>query len=239
MKNKTAIIFAILILLFVAYKSYLLYQYKVEERDIDTSEIFRDNISITSQEYKGNLFTYEGISFKNDFKNYTKNEHNWYIKKDKNNDVVAALYITKMEQYHHLLTDGNLKVINGDSNEVVNKLFNEEDKIAFKEENDIKDDMDLMNYIKDHYYLRNTIITNHRKIKQNYIINSFVNIALPTFSKITEIKGDLKGYILHASENIRQVHILSGDYQYIMSLVGEELVTNEYITSLLETVKIK
>ena len=77
------------------------------------------------------------------------------------------------------------------------------------------------------------------KSKQNYIINSIVNIALPTFSKITLIKGDVNGYILYTNENIRQIHLLSGDYQYIMSLVGEKLVTDEYITSLLETVKIK
>ena len=63
-------------------------------------------------------------------------------------------------------------------------------------------------------------------------------MALPTFSKITLIKGDLTGYIIHTNENIRQVHILSNNEQFIMSLVGKELIVDQYIISLLETIKI-
>lgn len=238
MKKKIIIIVIILILAFLGYKFYLLNKYDVEKRDIDNNVIFKDNITINLKEYKGDLFDYDNISFRNDFKDYTKNEHDWYIKRY-NNEVVSAIYITKIDQYHHLLTDGNLEIINGDSDEVVNKIFIEEDKIAFLEEYKINNDIDLMNYIKDNYYLKNNILTCHKRMKQNYIVNSFVNVSLPTFSKITLIKGDLTGYIIYANENIRQVHILSGDYQYIMSFVGKDLVTDEYITSLLETVKLK
>ena len=240
MKKKIIIIVIILILAFLGYKFYLLNKYDVEKRDIDNNVIFKDNIMINLKEYKGDLFDYDNISFRNDFKDYTKNDHDWYIKRDKNNEVIAAIYLTKMEQYHNLLTDGNLEMFNDDDKkEIVNKFFTEEDRDAFLKENNINNDIDLMNYIKDNYYLKNNLLTCSKRMKQNYIVNSFVEISLPTFSKITLIKGDLSGYIFHANENIRQVHILSDDYQYIMSFVGKDLVTDEYITSLLETVKLK
>ena len=239
MKKSNIIIIVILILAFVGFKSYLLNKYKTEKKDIDTSVIFKDEIDIKLKDYKGKLFTYEGISFRNDFADYKKNENNWYVKKDKDGNVTSALYISRMEQYHDLLTDGNLNIISGDSEEVVNKLFLEKDRISFLEEYDIHNDIDLLKYIKDNYYLQNTILTHQKEMKQNYIINSFVEVSLPSFSKINLIKGELTGYILYASENIRQIHILSGDYQYIISLVGEKLVQEDYITSLLETVKIK
>ena len=239
MKKSNIIIIALFILGFVGFKAYLLNKYITDKQDIDTSVIFKDEIDIKLKDYKGKIFTYEGLSFRNDFTDYKKNDNNWYVKKDKEGNVIAAIYLSKMEQYHDLLTDGNLKIISGDSEELANKLFLEEDKISFLEEYNIRNDIDLLKYIKDNYYLKNTIFTNQREMKQNYIVNSFVEISLPSFSKINLIKGDLTGYILYASENIRQIHILNGDYQYIISLVGEKLVKEDYITSLLETVKIK
>ena len=239
MKKKIIILIILLIIVFFGYKFYLLNKYNVEKRDIDTSTIFKDEININLKGYQGNLFTYQNISFKNDFNDYIKNEHDWYIKRDKDDTVISALYITKTDQYHNLLTDGNLEMFNSDDEkEIVNKFFNEEDRDSFLKESNINNDIDLMNYVKNNYYLKNNLLTCSKTMKQNYMINSFVDISLPTFSKITLIKGDLSGYIFHASEKIRQVHILNGEEQYIISLVGDELISNEYIISLLETIKI-
>lgn len=81
-----------------------------------------------------------------------------------------------------------------------------------------------------------------KKIKQNYIINAFVNVQ--TFSSndentntMTLINGDLTGYVIVASSNVREIHLLYNDEQYVITLVGEAFTDDNYITSLLETVK--
>ena len=238
MKKRIILLIILAILIFIAYKEYMLIKYSTNEVEIKTTEIFKDEISITSKDYK-DLFTYENISFKNDFKDYVKNDNDWYIKKDKDNRVTSAIYITKMSQYYNLLTDGNLEMFNSDENkEIVDTFFKEKDKNRFIKEKNISSDIDLLNYIKDNYYFKNNILTCSKEIKENYIINSFVEIVLPTFSKITLINKDLSGYIFHASEKIRQIHILNNNRQFIITLVGENLVKDEYITNFLESIKI-
>ena len=234
-----AIILTLTIIFFVGYKKSLLTAYSANKIDTNTSGIFNDKITITKHQEYSNPFKYENISFKNDFKNYVLKD-SIYIKKDNKNNVLSAMSIKKMKQYYTLLTNSNLKLINNiEKEKEEDSFFTENDKNNFLKNNNINNDIDLINYIKNNYYLESNIFTSSKKIKQNYIINSFVEICLPTFNSVTLIDGNLSGYILNISDKIKELHIIDDENQFIIVLMGDNLVKDQYVKSFLESIKIE
>ena len=102
--------------------------------------------------------------------------------------------------------------------------------------NNIKNDIDLLKHIKEKYYIKSYIYTPIKTMKSNYIINSFVQIALPEFKNIVLVKGDnTNGYIIN-TKSVSEIHLLYNDDQYIITLSGNEITNKEFINNLLETI---
>ena len=235
----STIIIIIAAIIFLGYKKSLLKGYYADEININSNNIFNDKITVTKHQKYSNQFKYENIYFKNDFENYVLKD-SIYTKKDNKNKVISAMSIKKMKQYYTMLTDSNLKLINSiEKEKEEDSFFTEKDKNDFLKNNNINSDIDLLNYIKNNYYLKSNIFTSSKKIKQNYIINSFVVVCLPTFNSITLIDGDLSGYILNISDKIKELHIIDDDSQFIIVLMGDNLVKDQYIKSFLESIEIK
>ena len=61
---------------------------------------------------------------------------------------------------------------------------------------------------------------------------------MPEVKSITLISGDYKGYILNGN-NIRELHILRDNNNYMFVLQGDKYMNNDYITDLFSTLEIR
>lgn len=216
MKKKILIVLIfifLLLLTFLGYKVFLLNKYKTNERTLDTNTIFIETVTISNdKKVDGDVIIFEELSVKNYFNEFEEHKTNSNLKAkyDMEGNVVSAYSISKDKQY-------------------INSIDLENDKI--------KTDIELFKYIKDNYYFKNTIFTSKKIIENNYLINSFVENGMPEFENITLINGKINGYILGMGNSRKEIHLLHNNEQYIISLIGEELINNEFVMNLLETVE--
>ena len=235
MNNKLKIKITILILLiltgFIIYKFIMLQKYNVEEISINTSAIFNEKLNIKNNSI--NDKKYKSMSYKDYFIGYViKEETDFKVKYDEKNEVSSFYNIIKDKQYTNLLNNNSFTIFSDKNN---SNFSTEKYMKDYLNSNNIKDDIDLLKYIKDNYYLKNSLFTSTSVMKGNYIINSFTQITLPEFNSITLIDGDLKGYIINA-KTIKEIHLLYNNDQYIITLAGDELINNEFINKLLESI---
>lgn len=216
MKKKILIVLIfifLLLLTFLGYKVFLLNKYKANERTLDANSIFIETVTISNdKKVDGDVITFEELSVKNYFNEFEEHKTNSNLKAkyDMDGNVVSAYSISKDKQY-------------------INSIDLKSDEI--------KTDIELFKYIKDNYYFKNTIFTSKKIIENNYLINSFVENGMPEFENITLINGKINGYILDMGNSRKEIHLLHNDEQYIISLIGEELINNEFVMDLLETVE--
>ncbi len=237
------IIIIIIVLAFMGYKAYLLLNYTVEEREVNVDKIFDKTITISKLNKNNKTLDFQGLHLKNDYIGFTKKideETNgvYYIKYNKSNEPEKAIMMHKAKQYYTILTDGALQMCSElDTNCPEDVFFKEEERLDFIKENNINNDIDLINYIKENYYLKNNIFTSIKNIKRNYMINSFVE-TLPNFESISKIEGQINGYILHldTTNYIMEMHLFNQDNQYIISLIGKDFQTDEFINYFLTNI---
>jgi len=180
---------------------------------------------------------YEDIKIRNDFKDFKYEEElsngEWEVYKlyNENGKTEATFTMSTHITYIDYFTSDALLV--GDFGQ-----FNSADRKYFLLRNDINDDIDFINYIKDNYFAKSSIFTSNREIKENYALNLFVDAAMPRVDSLTMINGDYKGFIFNL-KNIREVNILRNNKRYIFMFTGSKYTTDEYIQDLLSTLEIK
>ena len=235
MNNKLKVKITILILFiligFIIYKFIMLQKYNVEETSINTDTIFNEKMNIKSNGI--NDVKFKSMLYKDYFTDYVIKEGTEFkVKYDENNKVSSFYNISKDKQYIYLLNNNSFTIFSDkkDPNFSTEKYMKD-----YLKNNNIKDDVDLLKYIKDNYYLKNNLFTSTNIMKSNYIINSFTQIALPEFNSITLVEGDVYGYIINA-KTIREIHLLHNNDQYTITLVGKELINDEFINKLLESI---
>lgn len=237
---KKSIIIGIIAVLFIliACKLVLLNKYRSDKIKLDNNAIFNETLTISESEYSGDYITIDNMSFANYFEDYVDAGTDLKAKYDENNSVVAFYSVSSLDQYVNILNIKNLEIMT-DTNEV-KTATTDKDTRKYLDKKNIKNDIDLFKHIKDKYYFKNTIFTSAKAMKINYLLNSFVEVSLPNFKNIILINGSVEGYILNidtdSDKEIKEIHILKGDKQYIIVLAGEEIVNNEFITKLLSTV---
>ena len=242
MKKKTIILglFIILLLVFISYKVIMLNKYKTEERKINLDSIFNETITVKSEtERSDDRISIENMSFDNYFNGYVDSETPYKMKYDENNEVVSFYSANSMTQYINLLNPNSFEI---GLNNVKDKSFlTEKDTRKYLDSHNIKNDVDLLKYIKDNYYLKNNIFMCTNTMKNNYLINSFVSDTLVEYNKITLINGDIEGYIIDAmnayGNGVKGIFILKDDKQYVITLGGSEITNDEFVTKLLSSIK--
>ena len=232
----------ILIASFIIYKGILLLKFYSEP--IENYQEIKNNLKIknTINIYKKTIdekkyLSINNIKIRNDFSDYERKidkEFTQYINKNK------FFTISKPEkQYIDRFTSSNMYIYSVPNINKKNNWFNDADRKYFLLKNDINNDIDFLKYIRENYYINNNIFMKKREIIENYAINNFVSLALPTIESITLINGDYIGYIFNLSSSARDVHIIRNNMLYIFSFYGEGLTTDEYIADLLSTLEIK
>jgi len=238
--------FLVAVIGFVSYKGIMLVKYNVEP--IENYEELINSLSMdeTLKIYKRTINENEylknkDIKIRNDFDDYElidsalEYDSTKYLLYNDNGEVESAFWMGSMDQYINIFTSDSLTIYGTKDN----GQFSDADRKYFLLKNDINDDIDFFKYIKNNYYLKNTMFTNIRKMKENYAVNLFVQIALPSFDSMTLISGDYTGYIYNLNNRLREVHILKHDKSYVFTFMGEKLITDEYICDLLSTLEIQ
>ena len=225
------------LLLFICYKAVMLYKYQYNEIEFDTNKIFNETITIDrNSEYNGKRIYLDRISFADYFENYVdvRNEYNTKVKYDNNNKAVAFYSVRKEKQYVNILSNESLE--NGFNSLDGELVTTSNNTLKYLYNHGVRNDIALLKYIKENYYFQSNIFTFTKTMKTNYLLNNFVDNGLLSFNNIVLINGYIDGYIIN--KNIKEIHILKDGKQYIISLYGDEITTNEFITKLLYSIKV-
>jgi len=262
-KNQIILLTVIIIGLFACffcYKGIAAYIYTVEPLEEQQYKLFIDGLNnqdkiIIKYEpvYDNNYFVYDDMKIRNDFSLYKNvedtNEYNLvkYHLYDDDNNFKAGFWYGKTNTYINMFTSSSMLLFGDvDNEEITNNLldtnnkFTSFDRNEFLEKNNIKNDIDFLNFIKDNHYLKNNIFMSINEMKQNCTYNTFVQVMMMSMNKFTIIEGKYDGYMFNIdhSKNIKEVNILENDKRYVFTFIGEEY-TDEYINELLNTLVIE
>lgn len=238
------IVLLLMVIAYISYKGIMLKKYTVEQlyeydnivenlNFINTLKI--DKKTINETEY----LVLPEFKLRNDFLDFSEvkelkhYEKLKYLKYDENNDLEAAFFVFKDNNLIEKFRKNFDNIPIGEDAVII-----DDDRENFLLKNDINNDIELLNYINQHYYLKNNIFTSVRKMIDNYNINSFAQL-FPDIKRTTKIIGDYEGYIFDLQGDIREVHILKNNKDYIFTFIGEDMIRDDYIIDLLSTLEIK
>lgn len=254
-KKKVFIIIGLLLVICVyfGYKGFNLFYYNInnlttENYDsIVNSLTIKDTITINTKKLESDDYlTFRNIKVKNEFSNFKLLENQFsdnnikYALYDENNNLKASFWMGITDSYVNLFkTDA---ILFGTED----KRINNTNLTNFLDKNNIKNDIDLFKYLEKNKNVKNNIFTSVKEMKENYLLQFMVSVAIPRIENITLIDGDYQGYIFNMkSENdnissIREARILFNDkvYTFLFLNKNNEYFNNDYIQDILNTIVI-
>lgn len=99
------------------------------------------------------------------------------------------------------LFQSEFQLFGGRSN-VNNKLM-----ISILKQNQIKNDIELFEFLEKNKNVKNNIFMSSSKMKQNYAIQHMAMLVLPKVESVTLVGGKYTGYILNLNDRMREVSI--------------------------------
>jgi hypothetical protein len=247
--KKILVVIVVLIVGFFIFQFVMLNRYKSEEVQINTGSIFNQTLTIENDSDSIELVPFEEMNYGNFFDGFeTEAASHFNVKRDAEGEVIAYYSMFKEEQYINVLSINSF-LMTTDLAKVDNST--EKNMKEFLDKNNINDDIALYKYLKGHYFIKNNIFTCYKTMRNNYILNNFIQVSLPTYDSITLLNGSVNGYIINIKRNIglqgefvdfntnvgiREIHLLNNDDQYIITLYGEEIANDEFVNNLLKTI---
>lgn len=245
----TLIIIIVLTLSFFTYKLILLERYTFKEpenvKEVVEGLKIKNELKIYKRTIPENEYLQiDDIKLRNDFKDYEKEEQpnlnvvNYTLKE--NDKTKSHFSFSKLSQNIDLFVSNDINFyIPKDYNVTCpESSFTYADRKYFLLKNDINDDVDYINYVRENYFIKNNILMDRRTLMENFAFNLFTATIIPNVESITLITGDYRGYIYNI-KGVREVHIIRNDQSYMFLFYGENLTTDDYITDLLSTLEIK
>lgn len=245
----TLIIIIVLTLSFFTYKLILLERYTFKEpenvKEVVEGLKIKNELKIYKRTIPENEYLQiDDIKLRNDFKDYEKEEQpnlnvvNYTLKE--NDKTKSHFSFSKSSQNIDLFVSNDINFyIPKDYNVICpESSFTYADRKYFLLKNDINDDVDYINYVRENYFIKNNILMDRRTLMENFAFNLFTATIIPNVESITLITGDYRGYIYNI-KGVREVHIIRNDQSYMFLFYGENLTTDDYITDLLSTLEIK
>lgn len=237
-KKKIIIICIICIsLILIPYLTYKVVTCYAYISNIDTEENKKivkilnneETITINKKEYQGEYLEYKNIKIANEFDEFLLFnkliDSDSYILKD-----TAIFSIGTKESEIEKLIDNKQNCINCEK--TIQKIISE---------NNIKNDIDLFNYIKSYQFSNISLLSSIEKMKKDYIINNYIMLYMPNISKITYITGDYNGYIYELKIGY-EVVIEQNNKQYVFYFInhqGKQYYTKDRIYNLISTIVIE
>ena len=178
---------------------------------------------------------YAGVKFKNIFNGYEASELDGtlrYILNDENNDEKSFIDIGESDTYLKKVI-GFMENLNENNSFLYSLIYNLDPKSIMS---GIDDDIELFNYMYLTKDYKPNLFTSLKKMKENYYEKMATYTAFPTTEYITQIKGDLEGYILNIHNTMIEINIPRGDKNISILMSG---FNKESITEFLNTLVIE
>lgn len=225
------IIVVFLVLCFVGYKGLMLIKYshawsdkikveyeiiEIESRDVDTNADYEDMSILVPSEFEFNEEATKESGASWYYKDYVgTNDWDAWVTFDKSNYTLGYL----VEEYE-LISNASKY------GEILDKY-------------DVDDNEEIIEYYSKHYDDNINIFTPVSKIKMDHMVNTYVDLTLPSFEKIYKLEGDLDGYLLKSASS-KNFHIMlyedEGYYAITFMNNKEDYFDYDKIIEILETV---
>lgn len=223
MKKKTIILIVCLVVLvagYLGYKGFLLFNYRIEldEEKIESLKTSGDILSVINNDYLEDeeILEFEGITYKNFEDNFVLKEnenynpsiypyYSYYLLEDNSDKYIALFKVGRIFSAYKVMTSSDVTTF-GFS-------FKGTNKKELLNKYNLNNDFEIYKYIVDHYDDKVNIFSSKDKIRLNYLIKSYINVAIPT-SKISIIDGDLKGFIYNIKDMVYEVHLMDEESSY-------------------------
>jgi len=252
---KKKIIIAIAILLFVtiggyfAYKGVNLYNYtsndaiNLEEYDelMNSVKIEGTNtikkVNIPEEEY----LAFQNMKIINEFKELQKmdegkDKYVRYSLRDDNDKLISSFAMGADYSFIEMFKSSEISIMG-----VEKSYFEKIDRASILKNNNIKTDIELIQYILNNKDRKSNIFTSIKDMQEIYSLQLFASIMLSK-STITLLDGDYTGYITNldsSSGHIREYSILHNNRKYFFQFVWPtDYFSEESISEMINTIVI-
>ena len=221
MKKVLISIFLGLIIIYIGVKIGFIYFYNLgdayqENRDVIENFEIKEVKNLENVEVD-NYLDINGLKIRNDFKDFTKITDGYKL--DDNTYFMVRINESMLDYLKNNIVDKKIKAFND-----------------FLEKNDIKNDLDLYNFLYKYGDATSTLFSSFDKIKSNYYVQYIVSIMGNNVKGITEITGEYLGYVLHGEKN-NLVVLSLGDKIYYLNFYNKEYFDINYILEILSTIR--
>ena len=234
----------IVLKLFIVYAQDLFMDNDVYEKQYNIGKVL--TVDTYPEEEKENIEYFESnaVDYKMKIKNYFQefeagdkdNNYEYYLLYDEENKVEAAFMMGQFETQIHSIKDYDESSYYYEFNHFplyISNLLRD----YYLNKNDIKNDVDLIKYIRERKKEDVHFTTPIIKIKENYFFN-FVETNLPSLDNVTYIEGDLTGY-MYETDTYKQICIIKNDKLYCLTFYKLDYFTEDMIEDILRSLVIE
>lgn len=238
----------LLTVIFFGYKLYLVnkYNYKLNENIENQINGIRSTkeVKIYKKTYNEEDYLDLGyLKIRNDFKEYTKDNNTSGMDLDRftldKDGKHSGIIFSTSEQFINLFVSDATFYGNTSS---IEKKYNSANRKYFLLRNDINNDIDFYKYIVENYNVKNNVFMSKRELMENYSLKVFIDMAIPQVKETIFISGDYDGIIQIVGEDdtrVIQVQIIKNNKLYNFSSNDERLYNETFLYDLIGSIEIK
>lgn len=238
------ILLYIVIKLFIVYAQDLFMNNDIYDKKYNIGKVMK--ITTYSKEQQENTDYYVAktseytMKIKNELEGFEEGDHDvnyeYHLLYDEDNTIKAAFMMGKFETQIHAIKNYDESSYYYEFNRFplyISNVLRE----YYLDKNEIKDDVDLIKYIREREKIHCNFLTPIITIKENFFFN-FVENNLPEVDNITYIEGDLKGY-MYETDTFKQACIIKDDKLYCLTFYKLDYFTDEKIKDILSSLVIE
>lgn len=232
------------IVLFVLFKFGIVYMSDNFMNNDITNKTYGIGEVITSEKYnkdqinETNYLEYKNFKIKNYVEDFELDDsdynYKYYVNSnmDKNTALMIGIFQTRIDEINNYNSDSIYVELNH-----FPIYISKTSRNKFLEKHDIKNDVDLIKYIRTREKKDYNIFTPTTKIKEEYFYN-FIEYNLPSLDKIYYIEGDRTGYIF-VDDDMKQISLIEKGKLYVIRVYNLEYFNDEVIKDIINSAIIK
>ena len=234
----------IVLKLFIVYTQDLFMDNQVYDKKYNIGKVLKIDAYSKEEKEETNYFESSSSHYKMKVKNYMEDfeagdsdiNYEYYLKYDDKNEIVAAFMMGQFETQIHNIKNYDESSYYYEFNHFplyISNLLRD----YYLNKYHIKNDVDLIKYIREREKLHCRFYTPIVTIKENYFFN-FVETNLPDLDSITYIEGDYTGYMYEA-DSFKQACIIQDDKLYCLTFYKLNYFTDDKIEDMLRSIVIE
>ena len=234
----------IVLKLFVVYVQDLFMDNEVYKIQYNIGKVLTINTYTKEEKENTEYFESNAKDYKIKIKNYFQDfeagdkdiNYEYFLLYDEENNVKAAFMMGQFETQIHSIKNYDESSYYYEFNHFplyISNLLRD----YYLNKHQIKNDVDLIKYIRERKKEDVHFTTPIVKIKENYFFN-FVETNLPSLENVTYIEGDLNGY-MYETDTYKQACMIQDEKLYCLTFYKLDYFTEEIIIDILRSIEIE